>query len=444
MEGLKKIKYFVPITVFAAMLTLYHLCYNGLAGDDVSFVEIGTKSLSFLLENIIERWSTWTSRIFIEFIYFNSYRLPIALWCFFNIAIALLLFKSTVSLLSYGKDKEDTLKISWLVLFAFTIYPAVVMLSAGLIATCANTLWTLAFGVFYLCSAQKSLHGEKIPLWHYLGYIPALLYAANHEQTSALLFGILICFLIYGIIFKKNITYILISLAIVIIGLAVILLCPGNNIRLEQEIANWMPQFTDYSVLNKLRLGFSTAVNNIFYEFNPNAIAFLAVVSFFAYKNSSGVISRISAILPLAVKGIMTFNPLINLVPKSRLDGFPIVGLDKNVLALSAVYLVSLACIIFNIYTIYGKNLKTIQHIILFFAGFFSIAMMGFSPTVYVSGSRTHIYFAFAMSYIMISMIMDNEKSISLQKDISKRHNIISVAVIFALYMLFINIVSFY
>ena len=80
-----------------------------------------------------------------------------------------------------------------------------------------------------------------------------------------------------------------------------------------------------------------------------------------------------------------------------------------------------LGAIITSIYLIFENTLKMIIVEIIFLAGFFSRMIMSFSPTIYASGTRTFIYFYFAM--IVCGALIYNNISENIEEE--KQKNIL-------------------
>ncbi len=406
-EKLKKEKKLFPFVAFIMLLAVYHLSFKGFVHDDALFVD-NYSGLDFVsLLNILGmRFSTWTSRIIIEFVYFNIYRLPVYAVLAINILMAGLLYFSAYKLLTYKKNEDIKTRIAVLLLFVFSAYPPQNMLSAGLVATCANYLWSLALALFFLTSVQRYLHGEKISVWQYPFYIIALIYASNEEQTAAMLFGFLVCFITYGLVKKKKLTYLYISLGIVILGLILILVCPGNGLRYESETSYWFPAYKDYNIIDKLQLAVSVTINCIFCEYNPISLIFLGVLAYFTYKKSNNLICSLSAIFPFAVVLINRLNGLaVQINPRLSSLPFPSEGTGFEDIAAYLYYFIACLCTVINLNIIYGKSLKLLQNYTVLMAGLCSLMVMGFSPTVYASNNRTHIFLVFVLIYLTVSII---------------------------------------
>lgn len=196
-----KIKYYfkllLPYMVVGIAMLIYHLQFSGLKNDDLWFREqLSQYSMSGYL---IHRWDSWTSRLVIEFVLVLVARLPFKVFLVLNISVCLLLMETIVRLCN---RKRNTL-MTWIIACFIFLYPFNDMASAGWIATSLNYLWPLTFGLFAFIPIKKYFEREKISVFEYPFYIAALIYAANAEQMSAVVFAVYGSFFVYQLYQKK-------------------------------------------------------------------------------------------------------------------------------------------------------------------------------------------------------------------------------------------------
>ena len=99
-----------------------------------------------------------------------------------------------------------------------------------------------------------------------------------------------------------------------------------------------------------------------------------------------------------------------------------------------------IVCIIMSLLLIF-KNLKNNVALLVFLVGFASRLIIGFSPTIFVSGSRTLIFFEFAM--IIASMLIWQEMIKKTDKNELKVQGKVSATIKILGVMQYLNILFF-
>lgn len=396
--------------------------------DDQVFLEsvTGTSIWSY----VAPRYSNWTSRFIIEYVLCGVLKISKYLWILIEALMVTLAGYSISRIFVKDNKKENNIMLVAMIL----IYPILCMNSAGWAATTVNYMWPLATGLFALIPIKKIWDGEKIKFLEYPLYVLALIFAGNQEQSCAILFGLYMLFSVLIVSKNKKIhPFMIIQSVMIIASLIFILTCPGNSVRTQSEIVNQFKDFEMLTILDKLALGFTStmgiiiAKGNIIYAL---MVSLIAVTVFLNYKER---LYRIVSLVPVfSILGLTYFSNILfpmfpflealkNLVTAEKIM---LTAANCNNLANTIPFIfasINFICISLSLFLIF-KNLKNNIAGLVFFVGFASRLIMGFSPTVFISGERTMLFFEFSM--IIISIILWQEivkKNDKNEKKIQKR-----------------------
>lgn len=400
--------------------------------DDKVFLEnvTGTTIISY----IGPRYFNWTSRFLIEFVLCAVLKTSKYLWILIQALMVTLIGYSIFKIFIKDNKNENSVML----LFMILMYPLNIMTSAGWAATTVNYMWPLATCLFALIPIRKIWDGEKIKIGEYLLYSLALIFAGNQEQTCAILFGSYILFAILMIMKNKKIhPYMIVQNILIIASLIFILTCPGNYVRNQEEIDTYFKDFEMLTVLDKISLGLTSTMGLIIKSGTLTYTLLALLIAVYIFSNYKEKLYRIVAVIPLIsicvfshfVKTIYTIFPMFdsfhNYIIKEEL--MLTAANCNNLLNIFPIIFayVNFVCLILSILLIFRK-LKDNIAIIVFMAGFASRMLMGFSPTVFISGQRTMIYLEFAM--IIVSILIWQElikKSDKTDKKIQKRTEVL-------------------
>ena len=398
--------------------------------DDKVFLEsvTGTSIWSY----VGPRYYTWSSRLIIEFILCSVLKISKYLWILIEALMVTLAGYSISKLFVKNNEskKENTVMLTAMIF----IYPIMLMNGAGWAATTINYMWPLATGLFALIPIRKIWDGEKIKFWQYPFFILAMIFATNQEQVCAILFGTYLLFDVFMIIKNKKIhPFMVVQTVIVIASLIFILTCPGNAARTEYEIKNQFKDFEMLTILDKIGIGLTSTMGLIIKNGNIVFALMSMLIAVNVFLNYKEKLYRIVALIP--VFSILTLSYFILNVN----EVFPYFATLRGILVKEEMILtagncnnlfnvipvmfacINFICIIMSLLLIF-KNLKNNMALLVFLIGFASRLIMGFSPTVFLSGERTMIFFEFAM--IIVSILIWQEiikKTDKNEKKIVKR-----------------------
>lgn len=411
-ETAKIIKY-IPIILLITYSFIIHLKISATWGDDLFFAN----QKGNLIEILTNRYYNWTSRILIETVLISILAHASFLW---KIIDALMLLLISYSLNKVFNQKKSSF-INMMIVLLLIIYPYSQMNSAGWGATTINYLWPLALALFALIPIMNEVRKNDYNKIGLLAYFPAFIFAINQEQLSVLYLGFLIIFNFYVYVTNKKINKLLFFYLIMnIIAIIFILKCPGNMIRLREETLTWFKDYNQLTVIDKIGLSLNNTFELVIGKTNYLFILMYSSITYYLLKNSKHKSLKIISILSLLGtviiphfdlftmndiynKNIWILNEMLKVLPISQIEYlFSIV--------LSILYLVNTIFLLSVIFK--ENNYLRIFVPIIFLAGILSRMIIGFSPTLYISSTRTAIFMFF--SFIMITIIILNRSKLNM------------------------------
>ncbi|WP_462316116.1 DUF6056 family protein [Methanobrevibacter sp.] len=436
------IKDHYPIIGFFLLMVALHLIM-GFLGDDEGY----SKLLSDypLTRLIVDRYNEWSSRVIIDALTIILSR-EFIIWKILDT----ILYTLGVYLLIKFINKDNNRNITLFGVLLFLMYPLFDMAGAGWVSTTLNYSWCFAFAMISFIPLVNELRGKKTNIIIYVLAILSLIYAVNQEQSCLMILGINVLYLIHCLINKRNISRFNILIVIVsAISLTMILTCPGNAERTVIETGRYYAEYANFGIVEKLYLGTIPTIEillkdkvlfTVFYVllsgcallktenkylrgilyFNIILILFLVlfktlvdISSINTYLNIGLIHKPVVASLLSAAKSVTESVPLVN----DAIGLFGYKGIPKTLTApavltvLISIYLILSSC--WMIFKTFGK--KQLLPLVLFAAGFLSRFAVGFSPTIFESGSRTAFFFYMTIIAVVLMLIrkLYDENSIS-------------------------------
>lgn len=390
LEKLKKNYVLIfSIIVFLVML-IKHLNVKLGTGDDIWFLDIAQKTN--IIEYLIMRYNTWTSRLVIEAIMLILLQLPSVVWIVLDSLIFVLAYYAIIKILN-GKDKLwiNVITVIMFLSFSFNYFG-----SAGWYATTINYAWPLAFGLYTLSFIPSFCISKKIRKIDYFLLGVSLFLSTNQEQMCALIFGFSFVALLYQYISNKKINHrLLVVTLFCLVSLLFHVTCPGNSSRTIAETTAYYPYYVNYNLLDKMVLGCLSTFSFLINQKEYIVILFLLIISYLGIKSKRIVVGFISVVPILSFLIARTslrcfgteslsqminrfMNPM-NAIPYDFLTGIYII-----------IILIEAGCIIYVMHNVLDFDVFIFAFITIL-AAFASRFILGFSPSSYVSGARTFI-----------------------------------------------------
>lgn len=260
--------------VFAVML-IYNFGIEQMEfGDDAFFLKQFTHDFqSNYYEFLKFRYNEWTSRLVIEIALTQAVQ-HVFLWRVLN-AIAMSIVAIVPALLFNSDNSRRGLIIGT---GMSLLIPALMINNAGWIATTTNYVWVMAAALLSIWPIMNYIRGKSVNWLSFILSLVFLIYATNQEQMVVIMLVSLL--VLEGILYlsKKNILITLPHIAVVIASFVFILTCKGNAARNVQETKQWLPNFSSYSIFDKLQIGYSSTLKVLFFEWSPLMLAFVLLI----------------------------------------------------------------------------------------------------------------------------------------------------------------------
>lgn len=400
--------------------------------DDAWFMEQVTNELNeetgevtehTIIDFVTDRYSTWSSRVIIEFTLCLVLKTSKYMWILLEALMVTLVGYSISKIFTKENNRENNIMLITMIL----IYPYTIMHQTGWASTTINYMWPLATCLFALIPIKKLWYKEKVSFWEYPLYTASLLFAGNQEQTSA----ILVCFyLIFTTIMtiqdKKVKPYMIVQSAIAIASIIFILTCPGNYIRQQDE----MRRFIDFGMLtflDKFVLGFTATFGEIIANQDIVYTLLTSLLAIYVFTNYKEKLYRAVVLVPvISILSLGHLSPItFGMFPELE-TFYKLITVKDVILTVencNNLYYTIPVLFAFANFICIGMSLlllsKKYSHnlpVLIYFAGLASRIIIAFSPTVFVSKTRTMIFFDFAMiilSYVIWQMLDKKDKKIN-------------------------------
>ena len=396
------------------------ISFSNFAGDDAALYElIGTTAKEWAKWSI-DPYYTWTSR---QFIYFISAAVlckgRIALMLYVTVSSFVLLKAFSLLYLNNSKSSQT------FIVFVLMLFPFDALMTAGWSCTITTYFGPAAFALMALVPIKKALLSEKINVMTFIFYCFCLIYGANLEQMCIV---VLFCYLVAVIYFfiKKKISWQILCLFILsVLSTVYIITCPGNRNRSIHETIQWFPTYNMLDTVDKADVGLSTTFRWMFASGNILIIATCIIMAYFVWKRYNEILFRIIALLPAVMTLLLGpfLNAFSSVFPYAAYAANEVNYYGSFTVSASGIgsgmiqfglFLIIAICIFVEICLLNDKIEGLIADVTLITSGILSRAMMGFSPTVYASNSRTYLVLVFCLMAVLIHIYTTNIEKINI------------------------------
>ncbi len=402
--------YFVLGAVF---LVLFFLIKD-LTGDDFYYLyykDSEVNHLGALVQFLSMRYQSWSSRLISETVILLLLSLGMTVWRIFTVGCVLIV----VFCIKYLSGIKN---VSWQNLalcMLMAAFPICYYNSAGWVTTTSVYLMSAAFGLIALCPIRKWMDGKEIVWWEATFCLLSAVIASNHEQVCAILLGAYLCVCVYEIILQHTVPRLFLGIILVcVISVIFILTCTGNSLRTASETETWLPVFADWTLWEKLIRGILHTADFFFYDKNINFVCLflMFIIGILVLQRAELLWKKV-----LSVVGVVWVCSSMGLILLQRAH---IIGETavfrwgphgENMLsskidiyrACSALFLCLLLAM--ELYWLFGKSRDLLTAYLILGAGFGSVALVGFSPTIYASGNRIFMFLCYAV-FLFISFLL--------------------------------------
>lgn len=348
------------------------------------------------LENIYGEWSS--RLLIITAIRGMLGTFPAIVWRILNPAV----FAALGLIISRLVCRKPSSALNWFIVIMLFIFPFIDLRSAGWVTTSLNYLWVAAAGLFAVLVAKKILSSERVQPLEPIAAIPLLLYGANQEQMAAVLTLVFMVMTALMLRQKRFHWFIPASLLLSIASALFSLLSPGNAARRLVEMRDFI-DFDALSLVDKLEIGYSSTLERL--VFRPNLLFFtlVLVLTIGVVQQHQAVFTRLYALFALfgiLYSGVFTWLgasqfPFLHQV-QSQLTDKGFITLQNFTQAgsyvpfiLGSVLLVMVFSLLVSSFEHRSSGLLAAGILLL---GILSRVMLGFSPSIWDSSSRTMMF----------------------------------------------------
>ncbi len=390
---------------FIFIVTWLLSCYINTEMDDLILKDAINK-----YGNIIE-WAkfysnNWGGRVLSQGVLVLLLQLPDLFFQIINAAMWTLLVAYINKIFNYEKAIiKDCSPIIFFFMMLILIPSSVLRWTVFWKSASVSYLWGTSTALITLWPFVKLSHNNVPTRREWIFAFICCVYASNYEQIAAFLCGgMLVLLLNCYLLRKETITISMLLLASLLLVLSVaftayFLMLPGNSARLTSEIIQWYPNYDMYNIWDRAFIGINYAIG----ESNRRIPFILMALSFLVF--GSRLKTPKGNWLILAFSGICFIFYLFNFIHRigdsfndtnymlSRF--FALADFEGTDFVISGKRAVA-ECVNVVMISFLGASLCYTREdsfdvvmFIFYFGGLATMAMMGFSPTIYASGHRS-------------------------------------------------------
>lgn len=392
----------LPYLLVIAVFAIYTLRVDVFFGDEY-FRSVNWNGQSLLQFVFLDRYQSFSGRWLLD-LFLCLIGDVVWIWRVLNI------FFSAVIVLAL--DHLLSLKTFWekmMLAILLLLYPFESMAGAGWMSTTAVYWWVLAALLVSFIPVKMSLGGKKPAVWQWIVYLAATCYACNQEQAAILFLVVAAAVIVTKRLRDGKWSVMPFQIVQIIVAAAMLLSViagPANGLRQEQEIAAHFANFGSFGLFEKLYLGV-THTFDMFFAL-PGMLMFpLAVLILFAAWRKRGKADGPVFLAAVPLLYTILYSYLIVLFPQLVQWFYS----HYNAETFDFTNMTTWFPVFFTILWIIAM-LKTLWDAggggwkdfclpaAIFLGGGMTTVAMGFSPTVYASGTRTDLFLWFALIYL--------------------------------------------
>ena len=214
-------------------------------------------------------------------------------------------------------------------------------------------------------------------------------------------------------------------LFIIFLGFLNFYLCPGNQERYMKDTLRRFPEYSTFTIINKIDLGISALIYKFItpygpVKFGPIYLTFFGALTVYIYSITKKKIPLLISMLPLILIlssliliFLVGYSPIIAFMNKAVTE-YGLLHSDlSHIMIISAIYAIVTFSVVYSLIQIYKYGGKKLSALILclLILGFASQMIKGFSPTCWFTGERWEVYYYFFITcviYILTVELLEN------------------------------------
>lgn len=296
---------------------------------------------------------------------------------------------------------------------------------------CASVLYLWSITGFFLAIYPVLLvfRGEFVKRFQWLlAYIGGI-YASSFEQMAAFMMVFLLLLTLWNSFVDKRSTKQSWQLSIVIAAFSVFFcLVPGNYVRLQSELIQWMPYYGMFNTTEKVLLGLFRCLEfirdyAIITIFPASVIEYVIIVNRRKYNKWICCLSA----EPMIYYALALVNRIINSDSITKMTGMSLPRFNRcfqilqvsNTSIIFENYIIStmvamLSVLVFGCLLFLASVERGCDPIkpMLFFGSCGTIVLMGFSPTIIASGERTSFICFVFCAFILLLLYWETNRTL--------------------------------
>lgn len=409
--------------ILIGIIALFWLAFSlalpfRLVGDDPHYFTALATFHGNLFAYLVHVYQTWSSRLVGEALNVLLVH-HIRLWQLIEATAFTLI--SVLPAYFFKTSTENRARIL-LVSFALSFsFPITLIYHAGYVATTVHYLFPFACLLLAIFPFIRQLNVSKNPKALWLISFLAFIYAVLEQQTLVILLLFFAGFLLYSYLQKKNYRLALLYFILAVLSLIFSLTAPGNQARTLAETKAYFPNFAQLPLTAKLNMGFSSVMTSVFT--NSWILPLIFLLALFILLLQQGKILKALIILPPIIFNIIISFDSSSFMSKLTLSThsgmmtrllFIFINMNKanntaNPIVTSAltnlIFFILTACIFYAIYSLFDNLKQALLPILILLTGFLTKFMMGFFPSVWVSGTRTATFLLYSFSFALLVIL---------------------------------------
>jgi len=420
---IKKYKYWIML--YLIILTLYSTIGNVL--DDIHNLDAVERFGGFFTW-LYANTTMWSGRVVPAAIFELIIKLPNFVFSILNSAFYLILI--------YGLNKtfagEELNKSYWPLLEGVLLQ---VILSPGIAlslvwkSAAVFYLWGTGLSMFMLYPFVAESRDIKVKNWEWVLCGIGIFYATSFEQIAAFDTVFAILLVLWNKIYLRRKGFVTPLLALLIAVLSVIFVSmPGNAVRTLSETLEWLPYYGMYTLDQKIVIGLVYTIKMYMSDLTLVMLVIATAVCALILRSKSPVYTKVISVIvdlyflgALMDKIIMTKTNHIRHIPLVN-DLYKFINFDNpqfvykdfqiwNVI-IAVTMLVALGYLLF---IVFSEERPRPDMALLFYGGACCTMIIGFSPTIYMSGDRVKFIGTVFTIFIMYSLIKEFIKRIGVK-----------------------------
>lgn len=394
---------FILLTVFLYKVPLY--------GDDIANTRIFTHGIDLneVLRIVSDQYSSWSSRTLVNFVMYFFESTPKVVFCI----ITGILFCVAVYVIDYFVNYKGKTRVNLLIVaLGMLSFPIIYLSTAGWIATVTTYFYPIAilFIGLFLSQINTKSKVAKLTLWIFTFIL--WLYSFNNEQLAVTVLPVIIVMMFINFKKKREIVYTFSAFLAVILNLIWMLVSPGNKVRNLRQIHDF-PAFKELSFINKVDMGFISTFQHYFFGLNLPILIFsfsVLLITINQFPKKKNLLLGVCPLIILLFTNATYYLSRIIGHGKSFFllneTGF-LINLHVFWKAAIMQYLIGIVWLVLVVIWL-SRYLVALNEkiflISLLIGGGASRLMMGFTPSIWVSASRTCTFLTFI--FVLISVYL--------------------------------------